>query len=144
VSVGVGVTAFVFVDFLSYILCIQQQPAPDGSFGDKDFFNSRMKMPVPPARSATGDEYGEGGEFVNQFIFDNNLEKFDILETSRLKSLIIKDENDLLGPLDRIQVRILYAFVLCIVYQSIFNLTHSFFNELLGGFPIHPFCHLWS
>ena len=62
-------------------------------------------MPAPPVRSATENAY-EGNEFGNQFIFDeDNLEKFDdIMENSRLKSLIINDESDMRSPLDLIQV----------------------------------------
>ena len=86
---------------------MQQQPEVDGSFANKDFFkNSRMNPILPqPVRSATADGY-EGNEFGNQYIFDeDNLEKFDILENSRLKSLIINDDSDMRSPLDLIQVQ---------------------------------------
>lgn len=61
-----------------------------------------------PVRSATADGF-EGNEFGNSYIFDeDNLEKFDIMENSRLKSLIINDDSDLRSPLDLIQVLILH------------------------------------
>jgi hypothetical protein len=88
-------------------LWLQQQPEADGSFANKDFFHSAHLNPrIPePVRSATADGF-EGNEFGNQFIFDeDNLEKFDMLENSRLKSLIINDDSsDLRSPLDLIQV----------------------------------------
>lgn len=61
-------------------------------------------MPQPAARSATTGDGFEGSDFGNQFIFDeDNMEKFDILDNSRLKSLIINDDSDLRSPLDLIQ-----------------------------------------
>ena len=63
-----------------------------------------------PVRSATADGF-EGNEFGNSYIFDeDNLEKFDIMENSRLKSLIINDDSDLRSPLDLIQVLILHPW----------------------------------
>jgi hypothetical protein len=98
-------TITLYSKLLIFSLLFQQQPETDDTFSNKDFFNSRLNPRMPqPVRSTTADGY-EGNDFGNQFIFDDdNLEKFDMLENSRLKSLIINDESDLRSPLDLIQV----------------------------------------